>query len=409
MKIKILIFLFLIGSFFFLRLYKIGERVNFSMDQGIFLSRSWEIYKNKEITLIGPTASPVVHGRHFFQGPGIYYSLVFLMMLSNWNVVAASYFLVFFNFLSVAVLYLVGEKMFNKKVGLIATSIYIFLPITIHFSNFIWNPNILLTLVPFFIFLGVKSFENKKWWNYLIWGILGGICFQFHFQFFLILLFTLIFLIFKKQNWKNIILYISGIILGYSPLLIFDLRNNFYNIKTILEWLRYGNDGKFGFEDYYILSFVPFFCLGLAWVLNKLKNKIILILLMIFLIVYSGFYFVKINQKGALGMAKDWSYPLEKQTVKEILKDGCPKNFEVASMINGDTVAYPLRYLLEVEGCNPMGVDEYSKAEKLFIVTPNNRSLEKETVWEVVNIGKFNIDKKILLNDKISLYEFKIK
>ncbi|MDD4027277.1 MAG: hypothetical protein PHO75_03780, partial [Candidatus Shapirobacteria bacterium] len=84
-----LIFL-LIGSFFFLRLYKIEERVNFSMDQGIFLLKSWDIYQNKKITLIGPTASPIVHGHQFFQGPLIYYSLILVMLMSNWNVIVAS-------------------------------------------------------------------------------------------------------------------------------------------------------------------------------------------------------------------------------------------------------------------------------------------------------------------------------
>jgi hypothetical protein len=293
--IKTLIILFLVGSFFFLRLYKIEQRVNFSMDQGMFLLKSWDIYQNKQITLIGPTASPIVHGHQFFQGPLIYYSLVLVMLVSRWNPLTASYVLVFLNFLALIILFVSAKKIFNRKIAIATAIWFIFLPVTINFSNFLWNPNFLLILTPFFIFLGMKSITTKKWWQYLIWGILGGICFQYHFQFGLILGFSFLFLIFKKQNWKNIGWFIGGGLIGYSPLIMFDLRNHFYNTKTILEWMRYGGDQKFNFQIYYFLSLVPFVCLGLGWVMVKLKNKLVFIALILGLIGYS--FYTKITKK----------------------------------------------------------------------------------------------------------------
>jgi hypothetical protein len=406
-KSKILIVL-LVGCFFFLRLYKIGERVNFSMDQGLFLLRSFEIYQNKEITLIGPTASPLVNGHHFFQGPLIYYSIIFLMLISGWNVIVASYFLVFFNFLALIFLYLAIKKIFNKKIATITSLLFIFLPVSINFSNFLWNPNFLLILTPIFIFLGSKSINNKNYWWFLIWGILGGICLQFHFQFVLILFLTFLFLFFKKQNWKNIFLFISGTIIGYLPLLIFDLRNNFYNIRTIWEWIKCGNDQSFSPQIYYFLSFIPFVCLGLAWIISRLKNKLILILMLIVLIFYS--FCFKFSQKEAFGMPKGWNYPLQKQTVEKILENGCPKNFNVASTISGDTRSYNLRFLLTIKGCKPMGVEEYPIAKKLFLVAPTDRSLETESVWELSSLGEFKINRQENLTSNIVFYELeKIK
>ena len=384
------------------------ERVNFSMDQGVFLLKSWDIYQNKEITLIGPTASPIVNGHQFFQGPLIYYSIIFLMLISNWNLLVASYFLVFFNFLALIFLYLAAKKIFNKKIAIITSLLFIFLPASFSFSNFLWNPNFLLILTPFFIFLGTKSFFDKKWWNYLVWGILGGICLQFHFQFGLILLFTFLFLIFKKQNWQNIFLFVMGAGIGYSPLLVFDLRNNFYNLKTICQWLRYGGDEKFNFQIYYVLSFVPFFCLGLALVINKLKNKLVLFLLLISLIGYS--FYVKINQKEYFEMPQGWTYVLQKEVVKKIMENGCPKNFNIAGTISGDTRSYDLRFLLTAKGCRPMGVEEYPKAEKLFLIAPTKRPPETETVWEVSSLDKFKINRQENLDPEIIFYELeKIK
>ncbi len=404
MKIKSkLLIILLIGCFFFLRLYKIEERVNFSMDQGISLLRSLEIYQNKELTLLGPTASPVVNGHQFFHGPLGYYSLVALMVISKWNLIVSSYYLVFFNFLALIFLYLAAKKIFNKKIAIITSLSFVFLPISINFSNFLWNPNFLLILTPVFIFLGSKSINNKNNWCFLIWGILGGICLQYHFQFALILFLTLLFLIFKKQIWKNIFLFIVGMMMGYSPLLIFDLRNNFYNVKTIWEWIRYGNDQNFGAQIYYFLSFVPFFCLGLAWIIGKLKNKLILILLLISLISYS--FYVKISQNKAFGMPDGWNYPLQKQVVKKILENGCPKDFNVASTISGDTRAYDLRFLLKIKNCEPMGVEEYPKAEKLFLVASINRPPEKEKVWEVSSFGEFKINRQENVTPNIIFYE----
>lgn len=372
------------------------------MDQGIFLLKSWDIYQNKEITLIGPTASPIVYGHQFFQGPLIYYSIIFVMLICDWNVIMASYFLVFLNFLALIILYLTAKKIFNKKIAIITAIIFTFLPISINFSNFLWNPNFLLILTPVFIFLGTKSFASKKWW-YLIWGIFGGICLQFHFQFVLILFFTFLFLILKKQEWKNILLFIGGTGIGYSPLLVFDLRNNFYNIKTILEWLKFGGDEKIAVPIYYFLSFVPFVCLGLAWLMNKIRDKTLLILLLISLISYS--FYTKINQKEALGMPNGWNYLLQEKTVEKIMKNGCPNNFNVASTISGDTRSYDLRFLLTAKNCKPMMVEEYPKAEKLFLIAPKNRSPETETVWEVQSLGKFKINQKIDLSSDIIFYQ----
>ena len=399
---RIIFIVGLILFFFFLRLYKIEERVNFSMDQGIFLLKSWDLWQNKEITLIGPTASPLVHGHQFFQGPLIYYSMILVMLISGWNIVLASYFLVFLNFIALIFLYLSTKKIFNKKIAITTSLLFTFLPTSINFSNFLWNPNFLLILMPIFIFLGSKAFFSKKYW-YLIWGILGGICLQFHFQVVLILFFTFLFLILKKIEFKKFLLFVGGAIIGYSPLLIFDLRNNFYNVRTMLEWLRFGGDEKMAFPLYYFLSFVPFLCMGLAWLIGKIKNKMIIVLLLSGLVLYS--FYIKINQKEALGMPNGWNYVWQQKVVDKILEKGCPKNFNIASTISGDTRSYDLRFLMTAKSCRPMNVEEYPKAEKLFLVAPDNRPPEKETVWEVSSLGKFKINQKIEITPKIIFYE----
>lgn len=101
----------------------------------------------------------------------------------------------------------------------------------------------------------------------------------------------------------------------------------------------------------------------------------------------------------------DWNYPEQKKVVNLIIKNGCPKNFNIATTIQGDTRAHDLRYLLNIKNCKPMGVEEYPMAEKLFLVAPVNRPPDTETVWEISCLGKFEIKQKINLTNEIIFYE----
>ncbi len=111
-----------------------------------------------------------------------------------------------------------------------------------------------------------------------------------------------------------------------------------------------------------------------------------------------------------LDVIEGWNYKEQQIVADLITKNGCPKNFEVATTIQGDTRAYDLRYLLNLKKCEPMGVEEYPRAERLFLVAPVDRPPETETVWEVSSLGKFKINRQEKITEKIVFWELeKIK
>jgi len=57
LKNKYFIFIFLIISFNAIRSFHFSEALNFSFDQGNGFTRVLEMWKNKEITLVGPASS----------------------------------------------------------------------------------------------------------------------------------------------------------------------------------------------------------------------------------------------------------------------------------------------------------------------------------------------------------------
>jgi len=52
-----------------------------------------------------------------------------------------------------------------------------------------------------------------------------------------------------------------------------------------------------------------------------------------------------------------------------------------------------------------MEVEEYPKAETLFLVAPIDRPPETETVWEVSSLGKFKVNRQEKLTEKIVFWE----
>ena len=101
---------FLIALFIFLRLYQLPLELNFSMDQGITLLKIFELWQEKKLTLIGPESSiKALNGRAFFHGPWIYYFLLPVMLISNWNPLAGSYLFIGLNLLGLILLFKTAE------------------------------------------------------------------------------------------------------------------------------------------------------------------------------------------------------------------------------------------------------------------------------------------------------------
>lgn len=398
LKVKKILFGVVIILFFLgLRLYKIEERTNFSMDQGIFLLKSWEIWKNKELVLVGPPASPLVNGRNFFQGPLIYYSITLMGLIGNWDPLMMAVTMVFLTLVGGWFLYIVIKEIWGKETAIIGFILLAFCPILVNYSNFLWNPNFLLLLTPIYLLMLARAGKtNKKFW-YGLAGVSGGIALQFHFQFGPIIGVTLLVGFLLKKNWREFGWFLVGLMLGYLPLIVFDIRNNGYNIRTIFEWLGSGQRDKTQLQWHYVLSYLVVLIIPVAISLNRVNKKIKWIIIGSFVLVSTVIIGLQNNNN-------EWNLIAEKKVIDKILVNGCPKNFAVAETINGDTRAYDVRYLLTIRNCPPMGVEEYPKAKTLFLIAPPERPPKMEKVWEVSSLGKNNIREQTKINEKVILF-----
>ncbi len=394
--------------YLWLRLPDFAEKMTFHFDQGIHLGESWQMIADKKIRLIGPMiGSKMFLDRGFFLGPQYYYILALLGVIFAWDPLSISLCLMFIEMAVFGIFSYWIWKKWGRLEGMMVAIFLTLSPYLIIHSRFVWNPHMALWLGLFITMLYIKLIKVDSKMGWFVMGILVGIVFSLHFTMGIWLI-PISMLVLKK--WRLIKVWwwlLPGGIIGNLPWFIFELRHNFYNTITFF-WVMENSSTRSRLEAHYLFNpFLGLILLGTVLVLHKIKNNYRKILLISGLLIlsYIGQTQLYKNETIPLGMPAGWNYPVQMKVVERILSQGCPKNYNVATTNTGITRAFDLRYLLTIRGCPPMGVEEYPKAETLFLIAPTARLPEIETVWEVSSLGKFKVKDKLILNQETIYYE----
>lgn len=222
----------LIGAF--LRLYRFEEFITFLGDQG----RDAIIIKRIVTLEHFPAIGPVSSVGQVFLGPFFYYLKAPFLFLFHFNPLGLAFGSFFYSLIGTVFVYLI----IKKKDKITAKVLLIFLTFSlvfIHNSRYSWNPN----LLPFFSFFTLYFFSNF-YQNSLIYSFFAGAFFSFsiqlHYLAFLLIPAIAVFLIINLKNnsfkklIRNLLISLSGFIIFYSPLILFDLKNNFLNTKNFI-------------------------------------------------------------------------------------------------------------------------------------------------------------------------------
>lgn len=399
-----------------IRFWNYQENINFHLDPPLFMHEVKEMVDSGKIGLIGPmVTSKMMEGRGFFTGPTMYYLLILLGLITNWNIeIITAFFgllwLVFF-----ILLYLWLKKKFGTTISLLIYGLVSFFPWFVPHARIIWNPTF-IPLFALFLMYFLEKREGKKL-SYFLAGLSFGLGLSIEYIALLMFPFIIYYLVWESRhnsfriiNWFFVAV---GIVAGEAPFIIFELRHNFYNLQTILFHLKYyRSDPTYSFEFpghsyYYIFPFLPFYCLILGKIFKKIEEKFGQKLLVFFQLPIIFLFLVRLilgPRDEALINPKGWEIPRQKAAANLIIRDN-PKIFEVASLMGPDTRAMELRWWLRMAGFQPMGVEDYNKTDLLYLVGPLSRLPEKETVWEVKSLRPFSIEKTVDLGDNIFFYK----
>lgn len=378
------------------------------MEQGQILLKIREIWQTKKLTLVGlETSIKTQSGRGFFQGPWIYYLPLPVLLISNWNPLSASYFFIFLNLAALIILYLAVKEKYNNTTAFLAGLFFSLMPNMIHFSQFIWNPNFLPFASCLVIYFWIKLQKNARSIYFLLSGLTLGFGLGCHYQFLLIIIGFIGWMIYKRYPLSYFFFVLTGIVISFSPLIIFEFKHNFYNLKTVALILQEGPKEGMVFPPpfHYYISFMPFLFLIVSLCINKLlkKNFFLAISLITIFILYSLLNLFS-NHNNGFSMPLGWNY-IGIQKASQIILGENKKNYNIANLLSGDTRDYPLRYLLTAAGKPPLEVDQYPRADNLFVISKHEKEKTvNNSVWEISSFCPCKLIKTWSIQNEIKLY-----
>ncbi len=402
----LLILLGFVFLFILIRVVGLTESFGFGSDEGRDFLTTWNIYKNSEITLIGPPSEFTVSGREFYFGPASYYVILLPLIISQGDPVFVSYFLVILNALAFLFALFVISKYLKDKFILYSFAIILtFTPPLIQITRSYWNPNFMLPTS--LILLGLLLIARYRKSNHpLLIGMIGfilGLGLQFHYSFIFAIAITFGWLIYKRQmKLLQFAAILAGGILGFLPIILFELRNNFYNIRTFLLVLTQPGDfhSDFHLSSFYLISIIPFVTLLSCYALHRTMgvNKRIVYLLLTLFIGFSLFQIATTPQYI-------FNYPTLKKVAEIINKDN-PTQFNIVDQLTRDNRAMALRYMMTIRDKAPLGVMDYPHSKTLYVYTQEPiKDLLKAPVWEISSAMPLQVTDYWRVTDKITLYK----
>lgn len=347
-------------------------------------------------------------GRNIFIGANYYYVLGTLGLISHWDPLIITIYFIFLEYIFFLFFILFLKRKFNSIYAL-STFLFIALsPYLVIHSRFFWNTHFLIPLSILVLLFSEKYLIKKQLGYLFLASFFWGFAFACHYSAIFWGIFFL-YIIVKSRRYsdlKSYLVIISGFILGDLPFLIFEIRHNFYNIKTLFYIFINSPQSRELPSQHIVFPFLIFIIFILLSLLSKIEKKTVSGLILV-IIILTSFLFQNryIKNYAPLDIIPGWNYPEQQKVAEIIVRNGCPQNFNVAATIQGDTRFYDLRYLLNLKGCNPFPVEAYPQSKKLFLVAPPERPVESETVWEVSSFRPFKITQKIPIGDQIIFFE----
>lgn len=413
-KRTLIIFILITFGSLLIRFWDYQTQLTFHLDPPFHLLEAQEMVDSGKLRLIGPmVTTKIIHGRGFFTGPTYYYILAALGIVSDWNVVFITSFFTFLWVGAYVLIFFWLRKRFDDWIALSIYGLLSFYPWLVPLSRLIWNTN----FVPLFAVLLFWFLEErkKKTINFFWSGLFFGLGISFHYSallwIFVVAYYFLVDLRKKSFLIRNWLFFIGGAMIGDFPFLLFEFRHNFYNLNTVLYQLKnfeLSAGYNLGRDYYYVIPMLPLICKFYGIILEKSRKLLNFKLLIAIQIILVFFFLFRINtgRKYGVFMPDGWTLNKQKEVTKLIIEDKEPV-FEVAATISSDTRAYDLRWWLKQEKHEPLGVEEYNQAVVLYLVAPQSRPAEKETVWEVNALRPFKIAKEVDLGEGLIFYKLR--
>jgi len=299
----------------------------------------------------------------------------------------------------------------NKRLAYIAAIFYALLPLFVDYTRFFWNPNFQFVGTSMVIlFMGLYK-KYQKLHLLLLVSFTSGVLLLFHYQFIIVIAGLILYYLSQndlRKNRRGILLFLCGFVFGFSPMIIFEVRNHFYLTNTLLLFLKFKDEvflNKLNVNtltSYYFLSIFPFLFLICCQAIKDKINNIHVVGTGIILLFVALFTYVP-NPSRAYGMAKDWNYVQEEKVYKLIRKENL-ENYNIVNL-GYDTLATVQKYLHKKDNIK-MSYDDYYHNKYLFVIT-YPQDYMKNPAYEINTFTPSKVIKQWKINKAYTMYLLK--
>lgn len=217
----------------FLRIYKSVDFLPHGHDQDL---EGWvikDILFNKHLRLIGQETST----KGVFIGGLFYYLLLPFYVIFGMQPLGGIAFSVILGLITIGSFYYVFSKLFDKKVGFIAAFVY-----GVSFYT-VFNDREVVPTAPamlwsiWLLYAVLDPLSKKGKVNFILIGLLGGLIWHVNLSLFIVMALVpvSIFLSKRKVDKRGLLKGIAVFLLVNLPLILFELRHGFIQIKSIAE------------------------------------------------------------------------------------------------------------------------------------------------------------------------------
>ena len=235
---------------------RLPETIELASDFGRDTLRALELWQHKELTLIGsPLAINSLPGHTvFFTSVSLYLGM-FGLLFTNFHPAGTVLANIVLTGLSIPIFYLLSRRLTSSiALACFATIIYALSPMTVFYARFFWTPNTLIPLSVFFWYL--VTLDKKKY--DLLSGILAGGMFLIHYASIIAIGAYLLGLLVTRQT-RKFATVTAGTIIGIIPLLLFEVKNHFYLLSSLILNLQQGATSTGNLDQGSIVNTVAIF------------------------------------------------------------------------------------------------------------------------------------------------------
>lgn len=287
----------------FLRIYKIDGTFSFSAEYNYKLWPIKEIIYDDKIRLIGIEAVSYLH--HIHYPPLALYIFAPILYLSQGNPLSIEIALILLSGVTAILLFLLGKETMGVNGGIIASLIYATSFFIQRNDRFIWVIGTIIFFSTLFLLTFNKMIKAKKENKALLFlvGLIVGFALNFHYQAFVLFISSLLFF-FLNYSIKNAsiksLFFLVGVFIPISPLVVFELRHNFYNSQGLL--LLFKDSGgiltsSFGETIKETVSAITQLPLNIIGVDSKLSSFSLIVISLLQVILVFIIYFYRKNFK----------------------------------------------------------------------------------------------------------------